>query len=128
MLLKSSWVFISDGTNVKWLQLFHLYGGFWRRSISDGGFIKGSAKVVEPPRLEYKGFRVKFSRKGSICKGLIIRTNYSLTRGGGNYLRFSSNSSILLKKRQEIKSKYIYGPGSKKIKRKRFLTIFSRVI
>jgi hypothetical protein len=39
-------------------------------------FIKGSAKVVEPPRLEYKGFKLKFILKGHICRGLLIRTKY----------------------------------------------------
>ena len=38
-------------------------------------FVKGSARVVESPRLEYKGFKYKFNIKGDISRLLIIRIN-----------------------------------------------------
>ena len=63
MIQKKSWLNVSDNTNVNWLQTFHLYKGFKRGSSPIGFFIKGSARVVEPPRVEYKGFKFKFNNK-----------------------------------------------------------------
>lgn len=128
MLLKESWITVADNTNVRWLQIFHLYRGFHRKQTKTGMFVKGAAKVVEPPRLEYKGFKVKFNLKGDICRGFIIRARYSQRRLDGSRSYFRTNDTILLKKRQDLKSKYLFGPVSKLLFRKRFLTLFSSVV
>ncbi len=128
MIFKNTWLSIADNTNVNWLQAFHLYKGFYRKSTKLGFFIKGSAKVVEPPRLEYKGFKFKFSRKGAICRGFIVRTKYNLYKPDGGSLLFFNNSAILLKKKQEPKSKYLHGATSLLLRRKKFLLILPKLI
>jgi ribosomal protein L14 len=105
-----------------------LYKGFYRKSTKIGFFIKSSARVVEPPRLEYKGFKFKFNKKGDICRGLIVRNRYNIHKDDGSSIYFNSNDTILLKKKQDIKSKYLYGPISYKIKRKKFLNLFTNVL
>lgn len=127
MIFKQTWLNVSDNTNVCWLQAFQLYKGFHRKCTTIGYFVKGSARVVEPPRIEYKGFKFKFNRKGDICRGLLIRARYVVARADGSAMRFANNSIILLKKKQEIKSKYLYGPVSYKMRRKRFLGLFKSV-
>jgi large subunit ribosomal protein L14 len=99
MIFKQTWLTVSDNTNVRWLQIFHLYKGFYRKSTKIGFFIKGSARVVEPPRVEYKGFKFKFNKKGDICRGLIIRSKYNVFRIDGSSIFFNSNNTILLKKK-----------------------------
>lgn len=128
MIFKQTWLSVSDNTNVRWLQVFHLYKGFYRKSTKVGFFIKGTARVVEPPRIEYKGFKVKYNKKGDICRGLIIRNKYNILKLDGSSIYFPSNNTILLKKKQDVKSKYLYGPVSHAIKRKKFLTLFSVVL
>ena len=128
MIFKQTWLSISDNTNVRWLQVFHLYKGFHRKSTKIGFFIKGSARVVEPPRVEYKGFKFKFNKKGDICRGLIVRNKYRVKKNDGSAIYFKKNSIIILKKKQDLKSKYLYGPVSLALKRKKFLTLFSSVI
>jgi len=128
MIFKQSWLSIADNTNVRWVQVFHLYKGFYRKSTKIGFFIKSSARVVEPPRLEYKGFKFKFNKKGDICRGLIVRNRYNIHKDDGSSIYFNSNDTILLKKKQDIKSKYLYGPISYKIKRKKFLNLFTNVL
>jgi ribosomal protein L14 len=93
-----------------------------------GDFVKGSAKDVEPPRIEYKGFKVKFNKKGDICKGLIVRSRYDILNVDGGVTKFFNNSTILLKKKQELKSKYLFGPISKRMRRKKFTILFKTVI
>ena len=128
MIFKQTWLSVSDNTNVRWLQVFHLYKGFKRKSTKVGFFLKGTARVVEPPRLEYKGFKVKYNKKGDICRGLLVRNKYNVTKDDGSSLYFYSNSTILLKKKQEVKSKYLYGPVPYAIKRKKFLSLFKDVL
>ena len=128
MLLRLSWLNISDNTNVRWLQIFHLYKGWRRNSTSLGFFIKGSARIVEPPRIEYKGFKFKFSRKGDICRSIIVQTKYRNSRVDGTTLFLPTNNAFLLKKKQDLRSKYIFGPISKTFKRKRFKTLFTKIL
>jgi len=128
MILKLTWLSIADNTNVKWLQVFHLYKGFHRKKTGLGFFIKGSARIVEPPRLEYKGFKFKFNKKGDICRSIIIRTKFPTTRLDGSVLYFKFNNAILIRKKQDLKSKYIFGPVSSTIQRKKFKSIFKTVI
>lgn len=128
MIFKHTWLSTADNTNVVWLQAFQLYKGFKRKCTTIGFFIKGSAKVVRPPRIEYKGFKFKFNKKGDICRGFIIRTVYPLKRPDGSSTQFKSNNIILLKKRQEPKSKYLHGPTSILLKRKKFILLFNKLI
>ena len=128
MIFKKTWLSVSDNTNVRWIQIFHLYKGFHRKSSMIGFFVKGSARIVEPPRLEYKGFKFKFNKKGDICRGIIIRAKYTRRKNDGSSLTFINNNTILLKKKQDVKSKYIYGPATSLIKRKKFITLFSTIL
>ena len=127
VIFKQSWLTVADNTNVRWLQVFQLYKGFNRKVTTVGYFLKGSARVVEPPRIEYKGFKFKFNKKGDICRGLLIRVRFNLPRRDGAATYFRNNSIILLKKKQDIKSKYLHGPVSFRIRRKKFLNLFSIV-
>lgn len=128
MLLKKSWLSISDNTNVNWLQIFHLYKGFNRRKTKLGFFVKGSARSVEPPRVEYKGFKFKFNKKGDICRSLIIRTAYPTNRLDGSVLYFNHNNGVLVKKKQDLKSKYLFGPIAYNLNRKKFKSLYKTVI
>lgn len=128
MIQKQTWLSVSDGTTVKWLQTFHLYKGFWRKTSFLGDFIKGTARVVSPPRYEYKGFKFKYNVKGNICRGLIIRSQYVPKNPTGMKLMFLKNSSILIKKKNNIKSKYLYGPIPRLLTRKKFRSNFRTVV
>ena len=128
MIFKKTWLNVSDNTNVRWIQIFHLYKGFYRKTSKIGFFVKGSARVIEPPRIEYKGFKFKFNKKGDICRGLIIRSKYINRKNDGSSIFFPFNNTVLLKKKQDLKSKYLYGPVPSLIKRKKFITLFSFVL
>jgi len=128
MLLKLSWLGISDNTNVLWLQIFHLYKGWDRRVTHLGFFVKGSARVVEPPRIEYKGFKFKFSRKGDICRSILVQTRYGFCKKDGSLFRPLSNSGFLIRKKQDLRSKYIIGPVISTFRRRKFKTLFKTIL
>ena len=100
MLYKESWVHVSDSTNIRWVKVFHLYKGFFRKVTSQSYFVKGSSRVVESPRIEYKGFKYKFNIKGDISRLLIVRHNKANIYLDGSYMSISQNSGITIKKNQ----------------------------
>lgn len=128
MLQKESWLYVSDNTNVRWIKIFHLYKGFKRKSTKEGFFVKGSAKIVEPPRIEYKGFKYKYNIKGDICRGLICRSKNLRTNLNGDTAVFDNNSLITIKKKNDPKSKFINGPIMRNVYRRKLLTLFNKVL
>lgn len=128
MILKESWLVITDNTNVRWVKVFQLYKGAIRRSTKIGFFVKGSARIVEPPRLEYKGFKYKFNLKGDICRLLFVRANFTKLNLDNSSTRFYNNAGVNIRKKQDPKSKFLNGPITRNIKRKKFLTLFKVVI
>lgn len=128
MVQKETWVYVIDNTNIKWIRTFHLYKGFFRKWTSAGFFVKGSARIVEPPRLEYKGFKYKFNIKGDICRLWLARVNTSQTTLSYKSILFSGNAGFVIKKKSDPKSKFINGPSLRSLKRKKFLTLFHKVL
>ena len=128
MLLKESWLYVADGVNIRWIKIFHLYRGFFRHSTTQGLFVKGSARVVEPPRYEYKGFKYKYSIKGDIRRLLIVRVNRGALRLDSRLTRLRNNSGIVIFKKQNPRSKYHYGPILRNLHRKKFISLFKLVL
>ena len=128
MLQKQTWLFITDNTNVRWINVFHLYKGSFRRSTNEGLFIKGSARVVEPPRIEYKGFKYRYRVKGDICRCWIVRTKLKVSIGDKRGVRFNDNAGININKKVNVMSKYINGPITKGVRRKKLITLFKQVL
>jgi ribosomal protein L14 len=128
LLLKESWLNVTDNTNVRWIKIFHLYKGFYRKSTKNGFFVKGSARIVEPPRIEYKGFKYKYNVKGDICRLLITRVVLKKLVKDGLVSSFAYNSGISIKKKFEPKSKYLNGPINRSINRRKVITLFPYVI
>ena len=128
ILNKESWIYVTDNTNIKWIKTFHLYQGFNRRSTSVGNFVKGSARIVEPPRLEYKGFKYKYSLKGDITKGILVRSKYDKLRKSSHSLKLLNNSCIIVKKNLTPQSKFMSGLLLRSSRRRKLLSLFNNNI
>lgn len=128
MIFRETWIYACDGTNVEWCGVFHLYRGFFRRVTYEGLFIKGSAKIVTPPPLEYKGFKRKTYKKGEIIRLLIVRSNWGRRKIDHSTLIYKGNNGLVLKKKNDPRSKYFYGPVSTILGRKRFMSLFSYIL
>lgn len=128
MLFKESWSSLADGTNVRWVKIFHLYKGFVRRSTTTSMFVKSSAQVVEPPQVVYKGTKFKYSVKGDIVRSVIVRVlRFSYNKAGFG-IHFDQNCSVTIKKRQQPRSLYNYGPVSRfALRRTKMLALFKKV-
>ena len=128
MLYKESWIHVSDSTNIRWVKIFHLYKGFFRKVTTQSYFVKGSARVVESPRIEYKGFKYKFNIKGDISRLLVIRHNKAHLNGDGSVININVNSGITIKKKSNPRSKFLHGPITHDLKRKKFISLYTFVL
>ena len=126
MIFKKTNIFVSDRTSAKFLKIFHLYKGFNRKNTKESYFIKSSALKVKPPKLEYKGFKRKYIKKGDICRGLIIKTVYTNNFCGYKLANKLNNSLIIIKKKNLNSSKYFLGICSKLMLRKKIKIIFNK--
>ncbi len=125
MIFRESWVYFADGTNIEWYRVFHLYRGFVRRVTYEGLFMKGSVKVVIPPKLEYRGFKRKYYKKGDVIRSILVRTNWARRKIDHSAIFYKCNNAIMIKKKNDPRSKYFYGPVSTILNRKRFMALFS---
>jgi len=128
MFFKETWVSITDGTNIQWIKIFHLYKGFYRKFSNISFFIKGTSKVVDSPRIEYKGFKYKFSIKGDINRVLLIRSYKNNFFFDNSYISITYNSGIILKKKYNLRSKFLYGPISYNIYRKKITSLYQNIL
>ena len=124
MLQKQSKVTVSDGSGVSWLQVFHIYRGSWRRYANIGDFVKTSVReVVGYPRY-VRGKRYKPLRVGYIVRGLVTNTVAWSRFKDNTRFRFYMNSIVLLKKRGTFRSKYIYTPISRMVRKRQYRVLF----
>ena len=119
MIQKGSILPTGDNSGVLKTRVFHVYKGAKGRIGYIGDFFKVSAREVLPENP---------IPKKSKHKSIVIRTKYRNLRKDGSYIHFNRNVLILLKKRLTPKSTLLRGPVSKNIRRKKFLSSFTKVI
>jgi len=86
MLFKETACTVADNSGALWVKLFHLYGGWRRRSSSVGNFLKASARVVLPPKRGFHKYKYKPVRRGFIYKCVAVRINHQDKRPDGSIL------------------------------------------
>lgn len=97
--------------------------GFFKKnnySFSKVGSFVQVAVIVAIPRAR--------KLKGSLRNAIFIRGKKNFSRADGSVFEFYRNNCALLKKRLTTYGKYISGPISYSIKRKRFISSFSITI
>jgi ribosomal protein L14 len=128
VLQKQTWLFITDNTNVRWIKIFQLYKGSFRKFTHEGLFVKGSARIVEPPRIEYKGFKYRYKVKGDICRNWVIRSKFLVKSSDFKCVKFNDNAGININKKVNIMSKYINGPIVRAVNKKKLILLFNKVL
>ena len=119
MVQKGSYLVPTDRCGVWFTRVFHLYGGFKRRVSSISNFIKVSVRSTKPNN---------WLRKKTKLRSIIIRTKKETPKLDGTYIKFKYNNNVLLKKRLTPKGKELYGPSLFKLRRKRFMYSFVKVV
>jgi large subunit ribosomal protein L14 len=108
-----------DSCGVLKVKVFHLYKGSKGRHAFSGDFLKVSVREIKPESV---------LKKKSKHRSILVRTKYKNIRKDGSNIFFKNNGLVLLKKRLTPRGKTLKGPISRNIRRRKFISSFSRSI
>jgi len=102
---------VCDKTGVVLVQCIKVLGNSKRRIAFLGDVILVSVKRINPKKFKnVKLFRRKKFFKGTLHRGLIIRSKVNFMRVSGLFIRFNENTIVIVNKRTVPISNRIYGP------------------
>ena len=104
-----------------------MYRGSRRRYALLGDFVKMSIRSVAVYPRVIRGKRYKPLRVGYIARGLCVNTTAWSRFVDNTRSKFYTNSVVLLKKRGMLRSKYLYTPLSRIIRRKQYRSLFQNI-
>ncbi|HKA89114.1 MAG TPA: 50S ribosomal protein L14 [Haliangiales bacterium] len=116
MIQMQSTLDVADNSGAKKLFCIKVLGGSKRKYASVGDIIVVSIKEAIP------GAKVK---KGDVAKAVIVRTAKEIARADGSYIRFDTNSAVLINKDNEPIGTRIFGPVARELRAKKFMKIIS---
>lgn len=107
---------VADNSGAKSVMCIKVLGGSRRKYASIGDVIVVSVKDALP------NAKVK---KGDVLKAVIVRTKKALSRTDGSYIRFDTNSAVLINPQLEPIGTRIFGPVARELRAKKFTKIIS---
>ena len=107
---------VADNSGARRVMCIKVLGGSKRRYATVGDVIVVSIKEAIP------NSKVK---KGDVAKAVIVRTKKEVSRQDGSYIRFDTNSAVLVDKDNEPVGTRIFGPVARELRAKRFMKIIS---
>jgi large subunit ribosomal protein L14 len=116
MVQQESKLTVADNSGAKIVQCIRVLGGTGKRYASIGDQIMVSVKSAMP------GSETK---KGSVARAVVVRTNKEVRRQDGSYIRFDDNACVLLDSAGEIKGTRIFGPIARELRNKKYMRIIS---
>ena len=116
MIQMQSVLDVADNSGAKKIMCIRVLGGTKRKYASLGDVIVVSIKEALP------NARVK---KGEVAKAVIVRTAREQSRADGSYIKFDTNSAVLINDAGEPIGTRIFGPVARELRAKRFMKIIS---
>ncbi|MFQ5538854.1 MAG: 50S ribosomal protein L14 [Candidatus Binatia bacterium] len=107
---------VADNSGARKVQCIKVLGGSKRKYASIGDIIVVSIKEAIP------NAKVK---KGDVMKAVVVRTAKEMGRPDGTYIKFDSNSAVLIDNQREPVGTRIFGPVARELRAKRFMKIIS---
>ncbi len=106
----------ADNSGAKKLYCIKVLGGTKRRYASLGDVIVVSVKEALP------NSKVK---KGDVYRAVVVRTAKEVRRPDGTYIKFDTNSAVLINNQGEPIGTRIFGPVARELRAKKFMKIIS---
>jgi large subunit ribosomal protein L14 len=116
MIQTESVLDVADNSGAKKVLCIKVLGGSKRKYATVGDVIVVSIKEAIP------NAKVK---KGSVMKAVIVRTAKELRRPDGSYIRFDTNSAVLINNEGEPIGTRIFGPVARELRAKNYMKIVS---
>jgi large subunit ribosomal protein L14 len=107
---------VADNSGARRVLCIKVLGGSRRKYASLGDVIVVSVKEANP------NSNVK---KGDVMKAVIVRTAKEVGRADGSYIKFDSNSAVLIDNQREPVGTRIFGPVARELRAKQFMKILS---
>lgn len=107
---------VADNSGARKVQCIKVLGGSRRRYASVGDMIVVTVKEAIP------NARVK---KGDVHKAVVVRTAKEIARPDGTFIRFDTNSAVLVNAQKEPIGNRIFGPVARELRAKEFMKIIS---
>lgn len=107
---------VADNSGARSVLCIKVLGGSRRRYARIGDIIVGAVKEASP------GGKVS---KGEVVRAVVVRTAKEVRRADGSYIRFDTNSAVLIDKAGEPIGTRIFGPVARELRAKRFMKIIS---
>lgn len=107
---------VADNSGARKLCCIKVLGGSKRKYATLGDIIICSVKEALP------NSKVK---KGDVVRAVIVRTRKEASRADGSYIRFDSNSAVLVNAAGEPVGTRIFGPVARELRARRFMKIVS---
>ncbi len=107
---------VADNSGARKVMCIKVLGGSKRKYATIGDIIVVAVKEAIP------NAKVK---KGDVAKAVIVRTAKEIGRSDGSYIRFDTNSAVLVDNQHEPIGTRIFGPVAREKRAKRFLKIIS---
>jgi len=116
MIQTNSNLDVADNSGARRVQCIKVLGGSKRRYASVGDIIVVAVKEAIP------NGKVK---KGDVVKAVVVRTAKEMGRPDGTYIRFDTNSAVLIDNQKEPVGTRIFGPVARELRAKKFMKIIS---
>ena len=107
---------VADNSGAKRVEVIKVLGGSRRRYAALGDIVVVSIKEALPTA---KG------KKGDVAKAVVVRTKFGYRRYDGSYIKFDTNSAVLLNNQGEPVGTRIFGPVARELRGKKFMKIVS---
>lgn len=107
---------VADNSGAKNVMCIKVLGGSKRRYAMVGDVIVVAIKEAHP------NSKVK---KGDVAKAVIVRTRHAVGRADGTYIRFDTNSAVLINPQLEPIGTRIFGPVARELRARKFTKIIS---
>jgi len=107
---------VADNSGAKVVMCIKVLGGSRRRYAQLGDVIVVSVKEALPDS------KVK---KGDTARAVVVRTKREWRRADGSYIKFDSNSAVIIGAQSEPIGTRIFGPVARELRNKKFMKIVS---
>lgn len=107
---------VADNSGARSVMCIKVLGGTRRKYASIGDVVVVTVKEATP------NAKVK---KGDIVKAVIVRTRKEVNRDDGSYIRFDTNSAVLVNAQNEPIGTRIFGPVARELRARAFTKIIS---
>ncbi len=107
---------VADNSGAKRLVCIKVLGGSKRKYATIGDVVTVSIREAMP------NSKVK---KGEVVRAVVVRTAKEIPRADGSYIRFDSNSAVLVNAQNEPIGTRIFGPVARELRAKKFMKIIS---